>query len=71
MIKEAATKVGFTGITPHSLRRSFASEMIKANANLYHVKDILGHEDLRYLQKYVKLNINDLKKTHNKFHPRG
>ena len=71
MIKEASEKAGFTGITPHSMRRSFATEMIKANANLYHVKEIMGHEDLRHLKRYVKLNIVDLKKTHKKFHPRG
>ena len=71
MMRKATKEAGFKGITAHSMRRSFATEMIKASANLYHVKDIMGHEDLRHLQKYVKLDIADLQRTHKKFHPRG
>ena len=29
-------------VTPHTFRRSCATEMIRAGANLYHVKDLLG-----------------------------
>lgn len=71
MMRKASKKAGFKGITAHSMRRSLSTEMIKTEANLYHVKDIMGHEDLRHLQRYVKLNITDLLRTHKKFHPRG
>lgn len=57
-------------ITPHTFRRSCATELIRNGANLYHVKDLLGHEDLQSLKAYTKLTINDLKATHAKFHPR-
>lgn len=57
-------------VTPHTFRRSCATEMIKSNANIYHVKELLGHETLSTLRHYAKLNINDLKKTHEKCHPR-
>lgn len=57
-------------ITPHTFRRSCATELIRNGANLYHVKDLLGHEDLQSLKAYTKLTINDLKRTHSKFHPR-
>jgi len=57
-------------ITTHSFRRSCATEMIRGGANLYHVKDLLGHEDLQSLKHYTKLTINDLRKTHAKCHPR-
>lgn len=57
-------------VTPHTFRRSCTSEMIKGNANLYHVKQLLGHEQLDTLNRYAKLNIEDLRKTHSKCHPR-
>jgi len=38
--------------------------------NLYHVKELLSHETLETLKHYKKLTIADLKKTHEKCHPR-
>lgn len=54
----------------HTFRRSCATELIRGNANLYHVKDMLGHESLETLKHYTKLTINDLRQTHAKCHPR-
>lgn len=63
-------KIKDVRVTPHTLRRSCTTEMIRGNANLYHVKELLGHETLSTLKHYTKLTINDLKKTHAKCHPR-
>ena len=57
-------------ITPHTFRRSCTSEMIKSNANLYHVKQLLGHKSFDTLNHYARLNITDLRKTHERCHPR-
>jgi len=57
-------------VTPHTFRRSCTTELIRSNANLYHVKEILGHQSLDSLKPYTKLNIVDLKKTHALCHPR-
>jgi len=38
-------------------------------ANLYHVKDLLGHETLDTLRHYAKLNVDDLRKTLARCHP--
>ena len=57
-------------VSPHTLRRSCATGMIRNRANPGHVKDILGHEDFRSLQAYVRLEIVDLKDAHKRFHPR-
>jgi len=57
-------------VTPHTFRRSCTTELIRGGANLYHVKELLGHEDLETLKHYAKLTILDLKKTHEKCHPR-
>jgi len=71
VIRRYAALAGFRlRITPHTFRRSCATEMIKANANIYHVKELLGHETLETLKHYVKLNITDLRRTLAKHHPR-
>jgi integrase/recombinase XerD len=57
-------------VTPHTFRRSCATEMIRGGANLYHVKELLGHESLETLKHYTRLTIQDLKKTHRQCHPR-
>jgi site-specific recombinase XerD len=46
------------------------SEMIKSNANLYHVKQFLGHKSFETLNHYARLDITDLRKTHERCHPR-
>ena len=37
---------------------------------MYHVKELLGHESLDTLKHYAKLTILDLKKEHQRCHPR-
>jgi integrase/recombinase XerD len=57
-------------VSAHTYRRSCTTELIRGGANLYHVKELLGHESLDTLKHYAKLNIQDLKDTHRKCHPR-
>ena len=59
-----------TPVTAHTFRRSCATELIRSGANIWHVKDLLGHENVETLNHYVRLTIVDLKKTHKKCHPR-
>lgn len=57
-------------VTAHTFRRSCATELIRAGANIWHVKDLLGHENVETLNHYVRLTAVDLKATHKKCHPR-
>jgi len=57
-------------VTPHTFRRSCTTELLRNGANMYHVKELLGHETLDTLRHYARLTIADLKKTHAKCHPR-
>lgn len=57
-------------VTPHAFRRSCTTELIREGANVYHVKDLLGHCHLTSLAPYTRLTIDDLKKTHARCHPR-
>lgn len=72
IVRACAARAGLDGvhITAHTFRRSCATELLRGGANMYHVKDLLGHETLNTLKHYAKLTITDLKKTHEKCHPR-
>jgi len=57
-------------LTAHVFRRSCTSELVRGNANIYHVSRMLGHESLETLQHYVRLNITDIQEIHKRTHPR-
>jgi site-specific recombinase XerD len=65
-----ARRLGYDDVSPHTFRRSCTTELIRGGANMYHVKELLGHESLDTLKHYTRLTITDLKKTHAKCHPR-
>lgn len=72
LIRQTAQKAGIEQrVTPHTFRRTFCTELIKADGNLYHVAQMMGHESLEHLKCYARLNVKPLKDTHKRCHPRG
>lgn len=57
-------------VTPHLWRHTCATHLLKNNANLRHVQEMLGHRSLATTERYLRLTITDLKEAHRKFHPR-
>jgi integrase/recombinase XerD len=57
-------------ISPHTLRHSFATELLKNGADLRAIQQILGHESITTTEVYVHLDKNYLKEVVEKFHPR-
>lgn len=53
---------------PHSLRHSFATNLLTTNTNLYHVKTMLGHKRLDTTAQYLHVVNHDLKKIYQKHH---
>lgn len=55
-------------VTPHTLRRTSATEWSKSGGNLEAIRMQLGHENLSYTQEYVTYSEDDLKEEYKK-HP--
>ena len=58
-------------ITCHSLRHSCATHMLRNNAGLRYIQELLGHKNLSTTQIYTKVELSDLKRVHAKCHPRN
>jgi site-specific recombinase XerD len=58
-------------VTPQSLRCLCATDLLRNGAPLQDVSEILGHACLDTTRIYTKLIPQDLKRHHNKYHPRG
>jgi site-specific recombinase XerD len=48
-------------VTPHMLRHVFASELLRASANLRQIQELLGHKHLDSTQRYTRVNVHELR----------
>lgn len=72
IIKNLAELAGIRKtISPHTLRHSFATELLQRGADLRAIQDMLGHESITTTEIYTHLNQADLLDTIIQFHPRS
>lgn len=65
IIKTISFKYFNKKITPHGLRRSFATNLLKNNANIEIVRKTLGHTNINTTARYLHLNDDDILKEIN------
>ena len=69
VVKNAAIKAGLDkNIHPHTLRHSFATDLLRNNANIVYVKELLGHASIQVTMTYTHVVDEDLHQIHRLKH---
>ena len=72
LLKKYLSRTSITkSVTPHTFRHSFATHLIKNNADIRFVQELLGHIDISTTQVYTHVAGHTLKDMHGKYHPRA
>lgn len=72
MIKQTALDAGIQKtISPHTLRHSFATALLKGGADLRAIQAMLGHEDIGTTEIYTHIETSDLRDAILNHHPRN
>ncbi len=71
LMKKHAAAAGITkNITPHTLRHSFATDLLSNGADVRQVQELLGHASITTTQVYTHLTDTHLRAVHEQFHHR-
>ena len=72
IINKLVIKAGLNiKISPHTLRHTFATDMLEEGADLVTVKELLGHESLNTTSIYTHVTNEQIRKVYEMAHPRA
>lgn len=72
ILKAYVKKAGITSnVTPHTLRHSYATHLLRGGASIRAVQELLGHANVSTTQIYTQLANQDLKDAYEEVHPRA
>lgn len=71
-LRKAVAVSGLTRpVSPHTLRHTMATHLLRAGADVRRVQEILGHASVETTEIYTHVAVRDLAEVHARSHPRG
>ena len=72
ILKGYAQEAGISGrVTPHTLRHSFATHMLRGGMDIHKVQELLGHANISTTQVYTQVDREHIREAYEKAHPRA